>query len=117
MDERTEAIRILERARDLLAEQLSERVAHSRDEIFDDALGLSYLSEIGSIYEQLGQRLQQVNNMLANLPRPKSSDATREQSEDDTSSASSRLPIMRSSNRKTTSRRCPPHPIQGWPPR
>lgn len=71
MSDRTRAIEVLKRARDLLAERLTERVLDSRDEILADAMGMSYLSEIETIYEQIGSRLHHVNLMLSNLPPEK----------------------------------------------
>jgi hypothetical protein len=68
MHSRSEAIKILQQARDLLADRLTERICESRDQILEDACGLAYLSEIESMYEQLGGRLAHVNAMLANLP-------------------------------------------------
>jgi hypothetical protein len=47
---------------------LTQRVIESRAEIEADAEGGSYLSEIESIYDQLGARLAHLNAMLANLP-------------------------------------------------
>jgi len=55
----------------LLAERLTERVLESRDEILADAMGMSYLSEIETIYEQIGSRLHHVSVMLSNLPTEK----------------------------------------------
>ena len=68
MNQRAEALEILKRARDLLQEQLVERVVAARDEILADALGLSYAGEIDALYEQVGARLSRVQSMLANLP-------------------------------------------------
>ncbi len=69
MDDRARAIEVLERARDLLAERLTERVLESRDQILEDAAGLTFLSEIETIYEQIGARLHHVRSMLASLPQ------------------------------------------------
>lgn len=68
MNQRSLAISILQKARDTLGERLTQRVVESQQEIADDAEGCSYLSEIETIYEQLGGRLAHVNAMLANLP-------------------------------------------------
>ena len=68
MNQRSLAIAILQRARDVLTEQLTDRVIESRHEIEADAAGGSYLSEIESLYDQLGGRLAHLNAMLANLP-------------------------------------------------
>src|SRR5580704_11167938 len=77
MNPRSEAINILQQARDLLADRLTERVREAREEIMDDAEGLCYLSEIEQIYEQMGGRLAHINAMLANLP-PVAEQATAE---------------------------------------
>lgn len=61
-------MQILQQARDLLSQRLIERVVESQEQILDDAAGQSYLSEIESLYEQLGSRLAHVNTMLSNLP-------------------------------------------------
>src|SRR5260221_2349450 len=68
MNHRTLAISILQKARDTLSERLTQRVVDSQQDIEDDAEGCSYLSEIETIYEQLGGRLAHLNAMLANLP-------------------------------------------------
>lgn len=68
MNPRSEAIQILQQARDLLSERLTQRIRESKDEIIEDADGQSYLSEIEQIYDQLGSRLAHVNAMLSNLP-------------------------------------------------
>ncbi len=68
MNSRSDAIKILQQARDLLADRLTERVIEARDEILEDASGLTYLSEIETLYEQLGGRLAHINAMLSNLP-------------------------------------------------
>jgi hypothetical protein len=68
MNERSVAITILERARELLGQRLAQRVVDSQQEIEADAEGNSYLSEIETIYDELGARLAHVNAMLANMP-------------------------------------------------
>jgi hypothetical protein len=68
MNSRLEAIKILQQARDLLVDRLTERVCEARDQILEDASGLTYLSEIETLYEQLGGRLAHVSAMLSNLP-------------------------------------------------
>jgi len=77
MDDRAQALAILQRARDLLAERLTERVVQAHEAILADALGMTYGSEIDAIYEQLGARLSHVNSMIANLPQ--GSDAPEEE--------------------------------------
>jgi hypothetical protein len=68
MNNRARAISVLQQARDVLANRLSERILEARQEIIDDAEGTSYLSEIEAIYDQLGGRLAHVTTMLSNLP-------------------------------------------------
>jgi hypothetical protein len=68
MNDRSQAISILQSARDLLGERLTQRIIEARQEIESDARGNSYLSEIETIYEQLGGRLAHLNAMLTNLP-------------------------------------------------
>ena len=68
MHDRARAIALLQQARDILAERLTERILECRDQILEDALGLSYSSEIDAIQEQIGQRLNHVNLLLNNLP-------------------------------------------------
>ena len=68
MNQRSLAISILERARDQLGQRLAQRVVEAQQEIEADAEGNSYLSEIETIYDELGARLAHVNAMLANMP-------------------------------------------------
>jgi hypothetical protein len=68
MDERAQAIRILRKTRDVLVQRLSERILESEEEILAEAEGHSFLSEIETIYDQIGLRLVHVNQMLAHLP-------------------------------------------------
>jgi len=68
MNDRSIAIAILQRARDALSERLTQRVIEAQQEIESDADGSSYLSEIETIYEQLGGRLAHLNAMISNLP-------------------------------------------------
>ena len=68
MNQRSLAISILERAREQLGQRLAERIVESQHEIQADAEGNSYLSEIETIYDELGARLAHVNAMLVNMP-------------------------------------------------
>jgi hypothetical protein len=68
MTQRDQAIRILQEARDLLAQRLAERIVDAREQILEDAGGGVFVSEIDAVYEQLGSRLAHVNSMLAHLP-------------------------------------------------
>ena len=79
MNDRSLAISILQNARDRLGERLTARIIDARQEIEADADGGSYLSEIETIYDQLGSRLAHVSAMLSNLPpvaSPAPADAT-----------------------------------------
>jgi len=68
MNDRARAISILQQARDILAERLTERVLESREAILEDALGLSFGGEIDAVQEQIGMRLNNVHMLLNNLP-------------------------------------------------
>ncbi len=68
MDERGRAIRILRQTRDALARRLTERILEAEEEILAEAEGESFLSEIETIYDQIGIRLAHVNQMLSHLP-------------------------------------------------
>lgn len=68
MNDRARAIALLQQARDILTERLTERLLESREAVLEDALGLAYSSEIDAILEQVGQRLNNVNVLLNNLP-------------------------------------------------
>ncbi len=70
MNDRHQALDLLRRARDIVAERLTERVLANKDEILEDAIGLAYTSEVDAIYEQLGVRLAHLNQLIANLPVP-----------------------------------------------
>ncbi|MBI3839670.1 MAG: hypothetical protein HY288_17250 [Planctomycetia bacterium] len=79
MNQRTLAISILQRARDILGERLAQRIIDAQHEIEADAEDGSYLSEIETIYDQLGGRLAHLSAMLSNLPPsagPAPADAT-----------------------------------------
>lgn len=66
--DRQQAVTLLTKARNILAERLTDRVLELGDELLDDARGHSYAGEIENLYDQLGLRLNQVNTMLAGLP-------------------------------------------------
>ena len=53
MNHRARAIRILQQARDTLAERLTDRILAAQEEILDDAGGQRYLSDINEIYDEL----------------------------------------------------------------
>lgn len=68
MNERARAIAILNQARDLLIERLTERIVDIEPAILDEVCGLAYSSELDTLYEQFGLRLSHINVLLANLP-------------------------------------------------
>src|SRR5688572_23814887 len=67
-NERARAIAILKEARDILADRLTERIVERGEEFLDDAMGRTFTSEIDSIYDQIGLRLNHVNVMISSLP-------------------------------------------------
>jgi hypothetical protein len=75
MNDRSRATEILQKARNILAERLTELVLDQRDELLDDARGDSYMNEIESLYEQIGVKLSHVGQMLSNLPAEEPSPA------------------------------------------
>ena len=68
MNDRSRASEILRKARNILAERLTELVLEQREELLDDARGDSYMNEIEALYEQIGVKLSHVGQMLSNLP-------------------------------------------------
>jgi hypothetical protein len=68
MNDRSRAAEILRKARNILAERLTELVLEQQEELLDDARGDSYMNEVESIYEQIGVKLSHVGQMLSNLP-------------------------------------------------
>lgn len=68
MNRPSQAISILEQARDILMARLVERVIENREEILEDARGESYLGEIEALHEQIGARLAHLTQILASLP-------------------------------------------------
>ncbi|HVC98087.1 MAG TPA: hypothetical protein VND64_30735 [Pirellulales bacterium] len=68
MNDRVRAMTLLQEAREILAQRLTERVLELGDELLDDARGESFAGEIDGLYEQIGLRLSQVNSLLAGLP-------------------------------------------------
>lgn len=67
MSERDRAIEILRQAREELVQRLCERIVHCEEEILEDATGYSFAGEIESLYDQLGNKLSNVNAMLSAL--------------------------------------------------
>lgn len=68
MNDRVRALEILRRARDLLADRLTDRILAAEEGLLDDARGDSYLGDIETIYDQFGMRLTHLNQMINNLP-------------------------------------------------
>ncbi|HMC09998.1 MAG TPA: hypothetical protein VKH44_01860 [Pirellulaceae bacterium] len=68
MNDRARAAEILRKARAILAERLTDKILEQREDLLDDARGDSYMSEIESLYEQVGMKLSHVGQMLSNLP-------------------------------------------------
>lgn len=68
MVDRLRARSVLTRARDILAERMCALILESEEGLVQDAQGDSYMDEIGGIFEQVGGRLSQINNLLTNLP-------------------------------------------------
>jgi hypothetical protein len=68
MNDRSRAAEILRKARNILAERLTELVLEQQEELLDDARGDSYMNEVESLYEQIGVKLSHVGQMLSNLP-------------------------------------------------
>ncbi|MGK0220661.1 MAG: hypothetical protein ACI9HE_004173 [Planctomycetota bacterium] len=68
MVDRLRARTVLTRARDILAERMCEMILESEEGLVQDAQGTSYMDEIGTVYEQVGGRLNHVNTLLSHLP-------------------------------------------------
>lgn len=68
MNDRAQAIAVLQKARDILAQRMTEQILDTQEDILDDAQGNSYGGEIDSLHDQIGLRLSHINTMLANLP-------------------------------------------------
>jgi hypothetical protein len=68
MTDRTRAIKVLQEARAVLAERLTEHVLEQAEDLLADARGDSYMNEIETLYEQVGLKLSHVSQMLSNLP-------------------------------------------------
>jgi hypothetical protein len=71
MDNRKQALAILEEAQELLANRLIESIIESKEGILEDADGCSYMDEIDSLQERIGGRLANINLMIVNLPPEK----------------------------------------------
>jgi len=68
MNDRVRAMTLLQEAREILAQRLTERVLELGNDLLDDARGESFAGEIDGLYEQIGLRLSQVNSLLAGFP-------------------------------------------------
>ena len=69
MSERIQALEVLRKARDLLAQRLTERILDAEEGLLDDARGDSYLGDIETIYDQFGTKLMHLNQLINNLPQ------------------------------------------------
>ncbi len=79
MPDRDEALAILKRAREALLARMTEAIIEQADEIMADAYGESFLSEIETLYDQMGSKLAHLNQMIANLPVESSRDTDQEE--------------------------------------
>jgi len=68
MSDRNEALAVLKQARDALMVRMTEAILDQAEEIVADAEGQSFLSEIETLYDQMGNKLAHLNQMIANLP-------------------------------------------------
>ena len=68
MSDRNEALAVLKQARDALLARMTDAILEQAEEIVADAEGDSFLSEIESLYDQMGNKLAHLNQMIANLP-------------------------------------------------
>ncbi|MBI1246941.1 hypothetical protein GC197_03745 [bacterium] len=68
MSDRNEALAVLKQARDALLARMTEAILEQADEIMADAHGESFLSEIETLYDRMGNKLAHLNQMIANLP-------------------------------------------------
>ncbi|PQO27979.1 hypothetical protein C5Y96_16510 [Blastopirellula marina] len=68
MSDRNEALAVLKQARDKLLVRMTEAILEQAEEIVADAEGESFLSEIETLYDQMGNKLAHLNQMIANLP-------------------------------------------------
>ncbi len=67
MDDHAIAMSILCHAREILADRMIESILDAENQILEDAQGDSYMNEIETLQESVGERLNSVNVMLANL--------------------------------------------------
>lgn len=77
MNDREQAIEVLQRARATLARRLAARLLDDHEGICEDAAGLSFMDEINAAYDQIGSKLQRVNQMLADLSAVRSTSPAR----------------------------------------
>ncbi|MEW4562939.1 hypothetical protein AB1K70_10465 [Bremerella sp. JC770] len=68
MSDRNEALAVLKQARDALLARMTEAILEQAEEIVADAEGESFLSEIETLYDQMGNKLAHLNQMITNLP-------------------------------------------------
>ncbi|PQO44479.1 hypothetical protein [Blastopirellula marina] len=68
MSDRNQALAILKQARDALLARMTTEILEQSEEIMADAEGESFLSEIETLYDRMGNKLAHLNQMIANLP-------------------------------------------------
>lgn len=68
MSDRNDALAVLKQARDALLARMTEAILEQAEELVADAEGQSFLSEIEMLYDQMGNKLAHLNQMIANLP-------------------------------------------------
>ncbi|EAQ77550.1 hypothetical protein [Blastopirellula marina] len=68
MNSPRDAVTILKQAREELVARLRQRIVENEEEILADARGESFLSDIETIYDQIGARLVHVNQMISSMP-------------------------------------------------
>ena len=67
MNHQQQAVGVLRRVRDLLVERMTDRILQNKDELLEEAIGLSDGGEIDKLHSELGQRLARVDQLLAGL--------------------------------------------------
>lgn len=67
MQSRQQALEVLQQTREILSDRLAERVLETTQDLWDDANGESFRSEIELLYEQYAAKLVLINQILANF--------------------------------------------------
>ncbi|GAA4419857.1 hypothetical protein [Bremerella cremea] len=98
MSNTAQALAILKQARDTLMARMTEAIVEQAEEIQADAAGESFLSEIESLYDQMGHKLSHLNQMISNLPADSASESPppiydlEEEEEEEVATENVRLP-------------------------